>query len=448
MTTQLDIQISKIKPHPNNVRRDAIADEEMVASVREKGVLQPVAVVPNGATYLLIAGHRRVDAAKKAKLKDVPAIVHDHLDTPESQIEAMLVENGRRSDLTPVEEARAYEQLTLLGLDEKEISKRTGRSVATVKQRLQLRRLSDQAEQALHGAQISLVDAGHMIELEEHPELLEEVAQTIGTDDFNHALRRAVDVAGTLAEHERLRDEYRALGLPEVKRPKNGWDYMRGPRELYNDHDRDKADAWYVGIPGDASYAGKPRLIQTKVTQPKKTAEEEKRAAEYAALEAKRRDEQKEVHLAQQMRIEHVAEMAPGLKVPKPLMAHLRVAAAELLADQDAASIEQIIAATGLPLERIKNDEYPNRRIAAQVHALPGPQALTVLLCCLGSVATRALSTGYSSTLTEATCTNITAYWASFETSEYPLPKVDKKARDNHLDRVARTLADLEKDAE
>lgn len=438
MSTQLDIPLSKIKPHPKNVRRDAVADAELLDSVREKGILQPLGVVADGSKYLLIAGHRRLDAAKRVKLKDVPVIVHDHLVDEASQIEAMLVENGRRSDLSPVEEAMAYEQLTLLGLDEKEISKRTGRSVTTVRQRLTLRKLSSAAESALHGAQISLVDAGHMIELEEHPALLSKVAESIGTDNFDLALRRAVDDANTLREHDRLRDEYRALGLPEISKPKNGWDYTRGPREVYRG---DTADAWYPGIPGDPSYNGAPRLVLTKVGKATKSDDEKKLEVEHAARQAKMREEQKAAQLARQLRIEHVVAMAPTLKIPKPLMPHVRLAAGELIAGQQAPEIELIIAATGLPLERVKND-YSNRELAAQVHGLTDAQAIVVFLAAAAAQSTTATSTGYGSGLTEATCTNVTAYWEAFDTSGYALPDVDKTDRDHQLDRVARARKD------
>lgn len=111
----------EIKEHPDNPRQVVTADEELVDSVRAVGVLEPLVVAPphsgiparsmHGATWVLIAGHRRLAAAKAAGLDTVPAIARTDLTSRAAQVEAMLVENLHRADLTPVEEGDAYQLL-------------------------------------------------------------------------------------------------------------------------------------------------------------------------------------------------------------------------------------------------------------------------------------------------------------------------------------------------
>lgn len=156
MTSLSSIEIERIKPHVSNIRRDLGDLSELAASIKGMGLLQPLTVAPNGDDYLVIAGHRRLAAAKEAGLDVVPCIIRTDLSTQKAQIEAMLVENLQRSDLTVMEEADAYAQLELLGVKEAAIAKATGRSKATVHQRLLLAGLPTKRRQEFETGKLSL----------------------------------------------------------------------------------------------------------------------------------------------------------------------------------------------------------------------------------------------------------------------------------------------------
>ena len=114
--TLLSIPIEHLTPHPNQPRQhfDEAEIESLAASIREKGIVQPLVVRPgddsdDGAPYQIVAGERRWRAAQRAGLHELPAVVR-HLSEAES-IEIALVENLQRRDLNPLEEAAAYRRL-------------------------------------------------------------------------------------------------------------------------------------------------------------------------------------------------------------------------------------------------------------------------------------------------------------------------------------------------
>lgn len=228
-TTLLSLAVDEIGPHPKNVRRDDTPDVELIASVEAQGILQPLVVVPASenapARFWLIMGHRRLAAAQAVRLMEVPAIVRDDLATEAEQIEAMLVENGRRVDLTAVEEADAYQQLTLLGVDVDEISRTTGRSKTTVRSRLKIAAMATKAKEALHDRQITLEDAERLTTLEEDHELHATAVDAIGTSDFGWKLNGALSTLKRRQEYAETEEKWQAAGLSEVEKPEDGWKY-------------------------------------------------------------------------------------------------------------------------------------------------------------------------------------------------------------------------------
>jgi ParB/RepB/Spo0J family partition protein len=163
------IKVDRIQSHDRNVRRDLGDLGELAASIKAQGLLQPLVVAPIPLTneaqehvtlpvdrYVIVAGHRRHAAAIKAGIESVPCIVRDDLDTPAKVLEAMVVENVMRSDLTVMEEADAYQQLELLGVKETAIAKATGRSRKTVHERLLLASLPTERRQQYEAGRLSL----------------------------------------------------------------------------------------------------------------------------------------------------------------------------------------------------------------------------------------------------------------------------------------------------
>jgi len=142
-------------PRQPRVQFDAGELDELAASIREHGIIQPLIVSPgknNG--YILIAGERRLQAAKKAGLQTVPVILRQASDR--QHLELALIENVQRADLGPLEEADAYQQLIQdFGLSQEQVAERVGKSRVAVTNTLRLLGLSQRVKQALAEEQIT-----------------------------------------------------------------------------------------------------------------------------------------------------------------------------------------------------------------------------------------------------------------------------------------------------
>jgi ParB family transcriptional regulator, chromosome partitioning protein len=159
-TTQgvVQVPIDQIEPNPQQPRTNM--DEESLAeladSIREHGIIQPLIVSadPKSDTYTLVAGERRWRAAKLAGLKMVPAIERNV--TEQGQLELALIENVQRADLTPLETAEAYRQLSEnFSLTHEQIAERVGKSRTSVTNTLRLLNLPKAARHALAEGSIS-----------------------------------------------------------------------------------------------------------------------------------------------------------------------------------------------------------------------------------------------------------------------------------------------------
>ena len=151
-----ELPVELIRPNPHQPRRD-FDDEALVAlseSVKARGILQPLVVRPlAGGSYELIAGERRLRAAKLAELRQVPAIVRETAEG--DRLELALIENMAREDLNAVEEARACATLVEdLGLTKEEVGRRVGRSRAAVANLVRMLELPDEA--------LAMVEAGEL----------------------------------------------------------------------------------------------------------------------------------------------------------------------------------------------------------------------------------------------------------------------------------------------
>src|SRR6267378_582011 len=135
---------------PNTIR-------ELAASIRERGVLQPILVRPSGGSFQIVAGERRFLAAQEAGLETIPAIVRQFTDREALLI--ALIENVQRENLNPMDEARAYYKLAMeYGLPHEEIGQRVGRDRSTVSNILRFNNLPSEIQGLLEKGSIS---AGH-----------------------------------------------------------------------------------------------------------------------------------------------------------------------------------------------------------------------------------------------------------------------------------------------
>ena len=156
----LEVDVDRIAPNPQQPRYavDAAALGELVESIRQHGVLQPLIVAradgEAGQGYTLVAGERRWRAAREAGLRTVPVVVKEA--TPRQRLELALVENLQRQDLSPLETAQAYRQLIdEHGLTQEAVAERVGRNRATVANAMRLLHLPPEARDALASGAIS-----------------------------------------------------------------------------------------------------------------------------------------------------------------------------------------------------------------------------------------------------------------------------------------------------
>lgn len=152
----LQVPTSQIVANPHQPRTavDHSALEDLINSIREHGIVQPLVVVKSGNGYQLIAGERRLRAAQIIGLPTVPAIVRDA--TTQEQLELAIVENVQRKDLNPMERAHAYHKLIEeFGLTQEQVAKRVGKSRVTVANTLRLLELPPEVQQAVAEEKIS-----------------------------------------------------------------------------------------------------------------------------------------------------------------------------------------------------------------------------------------------------------------------------------------------------
>jgi len=155
-----EVSLRDLRPNPEQPRQEfsegALA--ELAASIREKGILQPVLVEEaDDGGYVIIAGERRVRAARLAGLERVPVVARQF--TPAEKLEIALIENVQREDLSPLEEAHAYKRLMELGaLSQEQVAQKVGKDRSTIANTLRLLKLPAEAQAALGQGTIS---AGH-----------------------------------------------------------------------------------------------------------------------------------------------------------------------------------------------------------------------------------------------------------------------------------------------
>ncbi|MDH3999542.1 MAG: ParB/RepB/Spo0J family partition protein, partial [Desulfuromonadales bacterium] len=159
--------VEELKPHQQQPRKtfNDAKMAELVASIREKGVIQPLVVRYTGDHYQIIAGERRWRAAQKAGLKEVPVVIQDV--SEDWALEMALIENIQREDLNPIEEAQAYQHLmSNFDLSQDEVAKRVGRERPTVANSLRLLRLPQEIQLDVVGGVLSMGHARALLSLD------------------------------------------------------------------------------------------------------------------------------------------------------------------------------------------------------------------------------------------------------------------------------------------
>jgi len=181
----MPIAISEIAPNPLQPRTvfDAARLQELANSIETNGIIQPILVRRHAGQYELIAGERRLRAAKLAGLTEVPAIVQDFAD--ERLLEIALIENLQREDLNPIETAQALERLSReMNLSHEEIANRTGKDRTTITNMIRLLRLPAAVQLLVAERRLSMGHARAILGLTS-PELQTQVAEKSTAQGFS-----------------------------------------------------------------------------------------------------------------------------------------------------------------------------------------------------------------------------------------------------------------------
>lgn len=168
------ISVDEIKPNPVQPRTVFRSErlEELTASIRANGIIQPLIVRRVGGGYQIVAGERRWRAAKQAGLTEVPVVVQEIADP--KMLEIALVENIQREDLNPIETAWAYDRLGReLGLTQEQIGERTGKDRSSITNMIRLLRLPEEVQLLLAEHRLAMGHARAILALDSAEEQIQ-----------------------------------------------------------------------------------------------------------------------------------------------------------------------------------------------------------------------------------------------------------------------------------
>ncbi len=210
-----DIPLSEIRVNPNQPRRDVEHAnlEALATSIADHGVLQPILVTETLDGYRIVAGERRVQAARIAGLERIPAVIRQLADR--EQLELALVENVQREDLNPIEEANAFRQLhEEYGLTQDDIARQVGRARTTIANTLRLLELDDGVQAAVADGRLSEGHARALVGLPPVQQL--HLVSTIVESGLS--VRQAEELARRLREPRPSRPATERRADPDLER--------------------------------------------------------------------------------------------------------------------------------------------------------------------------------------------------------------------------------------
>lgn len=302
-----NLRVADLRPHPSNIRKNLGDLTELAGSIASKGVLEPLLVVPEG---FVVCGHRRLAAAIQVGEQRVPCVVREL--TAQEAIEAMLVENLQRSDLTPLEEANAYQELLNLGESADEIAAAVSVNADRIRRRAALLQLPNAARELLESHRITIGAAEELLQLKGHPEEIDRLVQpfdaahahstatptsTFGwqLSDAKNRIKIAETRAASIAKAEK--EGLKVVGLPaynaKSKRIGTGYDDVNTPLA---EHRKLTCHAVAVNETGKlVAICTKPKNHPDATTKPANTAA---RGPNQYAVERERRRQRTETRRA------------------------------------------------------------------------------------------------------------------------------------------------------
>jgi ParB family chromosome partitioning protein len=203
--------IELVRPNKCQPRKHFAADklEELAASIREQGIIQPLVVTKKENHYEIIAGERRWRAAQKAGLREVPVVIREASDN--AVLELALIENIQRQDLNAIEEAHAYRSLVeQFSISQEDVARRVGKNRTTVTNALRLLRLPEDVQRDIVEERLSMGHARALLSLE-RPELIEKARHEI--------LRRQLSVRATEELVRKLKQNPNPVANKRLQQP-------------------------------------------------------------------------------------------------------------------------------------------------------------------------------------------------------------------------------------
>jgi ParB family chromosome partitioning protein len=210
------IAIDQIDPNPNQPRQVMGDLSELIASINEKGIIEPLVVRQRGERFQIVAGERRYQAAVQVGLRELPVVVRDVDET--EMLELALIENIQRKDLTPFEESEALQGLAeSCGYTHEDLARRLGKSRTAVTESLALNAMPDDVRNLCRLADISSKSLLLQVVRQNTPEKMTALVEQIASQGG--------------ATRQRLRE---AVAKPKAGRPKHYVFAFRPPTKAFN----------------------------------------------------------------------------------------------------------------------------------------------------------------------------------------------------------------------
>ena len=198
----VELLLEDIVPNEKQPRKffDDLKIDDLMASIKEKGLMQPIMVRRKGHKYEIIAGERRYRACKKLELKKIPVIIKDATDV--ETLELALIENIQRENLNLIEKAKAYKELIEeFGLTHQDLSKRIGQERSTVTNTIRLLSLPDIIQEKIGEGAISFGHSKVLLSLETPAEQLN-MCERILKESLS--VRQVESKVNTILKHKKL----------------------------------------------------------------------------------------------------------------------------------------------------------------------------------------------------------------------------------------------------
>jgi ParB family chromosome partitioning protein len=210
------VPIDQIDPNPNQPRQVMGDLSELIASISEKGIIEPLVVRPRGDRFQIVAGERRYQASVQVGLQELPVVIRDVDDT--EMLELALIENLQRKDLTPFEESEALHGLAEgCGYTHEDLARRLGKSRSSVTESLSLNAIPEEVRNLCRLADIS------------SKSLLLQVVRQNTPEKMTALIEKIASQGGTT--RQQLRD---AAARPQAGRPKHYIFAFKAPTKAFN----------------------------------------------------------------------------------------------------------------------------------------------------------------------------------------------------------------------